>query len=201
MVVRTMRKERRGLVKARRVERVRLTEFTGRFSDAVVRTDEASGAITGSPAAGEPVSAAVACASLRAFCRRRCGRSISGVVDVTEGIPSFAGNGGTDAVNEVDVDDRAFETIAVRGRNELLRKYPVRSRCAGSFDSAVRRTRPVVMVRRVDVNCCRGSVVRHCSQILRSATGVAAPSESGLIIIAASALRDWPALRIVNSCS
>ena len=117
-----MRKERRGLVRARSVERVRLTEFIGRFDDAVVRTDEASGGITGSAAAAGPASADAACASLRAFCRRLCGRSTSGVVSVTGAAASLAGIGGCDAVNEVDVDDRAFETMAARGRKELLRK-------------------------------------------------------------------------------
>ena len=160
--MRTIRKERRGFVKASSVERVRLTEFIGRFDDAVVRTDEASGGMTGSAAAAGPASADAACASLRAFCRRLCGRSASGVVSVTGATASRDGIGGCDAVNDVDVDDRAFETIAVRGRKELLRKYPARSRCAwpGPFDSAVLNTRAVVKARCVDcadLDCCRGS--------------------------------------------
>jgi hypothetical protein len=194
-----MRKDRRGFVRASSVERVRLKEFIGRFEDAVVRTDEASGGMTGSAAADGPASADAACASLRAFCRLRCGRSTSGVDSVTGAAASFAGIGGCDAVNEVDVDDRAFDTMAVRGRNELLRKYPARSRCAwpGPFDRAVLNTRAVVNARCVDcadLDWCRGRAARHCSPILRSATGVAAPSESGLMIIAASGYGDWPAL-------
>ena len=122
MVVRTIRKERRGLDRARRVERVRFKELTGRFAEAVVRTDEASGAMTGSAAAEGSVSAAAVCASLRAFCRRRCGRSISGVAPANGDTSFFAGRGGSDAVNDVDVDDRPLETTASPREERVVEK-------------------------------------------------------------------------------
>src|SRR5690349_5872116 len=117
-----MRKDSRGLVRARRVEHWRLRELMGRLVDAVVRTDEASGGMMGSAAAEEPASTAADCASLRDFCRRRCGRSTAGMVGICGDVPSFAGTRGSDAVNEVDVDERPLETMAAWGRKELLRK-------------------------------------------------------------------------------
>lgn len=115
-----MRKDSRGLVSARRVEHVRLRELMGRLEEAVVRADDASGGMTGSAVAdaasaevdAEPTSAAADCASLRAFCRRRCGRSAAGAAVVSGDIPSLSGRRGSDAVNEVDVDERPLETMA-----------------------------------------------------------------------------------------
>lgn len=120
--MRTMRKERRGLERARRVERSRFVELRGNEEETVVRTEAASSWVrTGSEGGESTDAAAAAWASLRAFCRRRWGRS-SGMVAVKGDISSFAGRGGTEAVNDVEVDDCPLETVIDRGRKALLRK-------------------------------------------------------------------------------
>lgn len=116
-----MRKERRGLDRARRVESVRLRELIGRFAETVVKTEEASGGMACSTASEDSAVTASACASLRAFCRRRCGRS-SGSDAVDGDRSSFAGSGGNEAVNEVEFDDCPLEITAARGKKTLLRK-------------------------------------------------------------------------------
>jgi hypothetical protein len=125
VVVRTMRKDRRGLERARRIEAVRRRELMGREEEIVVNTDDASGGMTGSgfDAASTVEAAAfvVAWASLRSFCRRRWGSSTRSSA-VNGEVWSLIGIEGVEAVKEVEDEDFPRETLIERGRKALLRK-------------------------------------------------------------------------------
>lgn len=97
------------------------------------------------------------------------------------GTGSSLGIAGIRAVKDVDVLALPFETISLRGRNPLFRKYPVRKRCAAF------RTFVLDVCRVAKLRDCEGAVrPKHGSSTPAKAVCFAAPSEGRRMIIAAS---------------